>query len=210
MNDIFINFFENNFDYKKLKKSRLKRKLSLAEVSEMANIPPATLQRYEDGITKKIPLEAVKKLSSIYGTDYNAYYSWTTFPLFGSLSGLLISLFFGISIPIAHVGTVLGSILGILGMFGGKKIFENYSSKKENIKDIIYNSLDEIERKKYDDFLLISKTILKTDEIINSKEKKEIDNLLFTVFLMHYIRKNNKEEIIDFEEAEILKIEDNN
>lgn len=209
MSEIIENYFENNFDYKKLKKSRVKRKLSLAEVSELANIPPATLQRYEDGITKKIPLDAVKKLSSIYGTDYNAYYSWTTFPLFGSLSGLLISLFFGISIPIAHTGTVLGGILGVLGMFGGKKLFENYSSKKENMKDVIYNSLDEKEKKEYDDFLLISKTLLKTDEVINEKEKKEVDNLLFTVFLMHHIRKNNKEEVIDFEEAETLKKNNN-
>lgn len=205
MDEILTDFFESNFNYKKLKRSRKKRKLSLNDAAEMANIPPATLQRYEDGITKKIPLEAVKKLCSIYGTDYNAYYTWTSFPLFGSLSGLLISLFYGISIPVAYTGTVLGSVLGVLGMLSGKQMFEKASMKKEKVKEVIYESLSNEEKIEYDDFFLISKTLLKTDNTLDENEKEEMDNLLFATFMMHQIRRKNKKKIIDFENTEILK-----
>lgn len=61
MTDMLLDFFENNVNNKKLKKSRLKRKLSLSEISERTGIPFTTLKRYEDGDTKKIPFEAVKK-----------------------------------------------------------------------------------------------------------------------------------------------------
>ena len=61
MKDVLLEFLENSFDNKKLKKSRLKRKLSLAEVADKTGIPTTTLQRYEDGVTKKVPFEAIKK-----------------------------------------------------------------------------------------------------------------------------------------------------
>lgn len=210
MDEIFLDFFNSKVNHKKLKNSRLKRNLSLSEVSEKSGIPFTTLKRYEEGNTDKIPFEAIKKLSAIYGTDYNSYYVWTAFPLFGSLSGLLISLFYGISIPVAYTGTILGSIFGILGMVTGKKIFEKTSLKKDNIKDIIYNSLTTEEQKEYDDFFLISKTLLKTDNILANDEKEEMDKLLFTTFMMHQIRKKNKKKIINFEEAEILIDKDDN
>ena len=62
MNEWLLEFFESTFNYRKLKRSRVKRKLTLAQVSAKTGIPTATLQRYEDGITKKVPLEAIKKL----------------------------------------------------------------------------------------------------------------------------------------------------
>lgn len=43
----------------------MKRKISLEDASQRSGIPIASLQRYEDGITKKIPLEAVKKLCEL-------------------------------------------------------------------------------------------------------------------------------------------------
>ena len=210
MENMLLDFFENNVNYKKLKKSRLKRNIALNEVAIRTGIPYSTLKHYEDGDIKKIPFEAVKKICEVYGTDYDAYYAWTTFPLFGSLSGILISLFFGISVPIAYTGSVLGSILGVLGMLGGKKLFESYSIKKENIKKIIYNSLAKEEQEEYDNFLLISKTLLKTNKILNEKEQNEVDKLLFATFMLHKIREKNKEKIIDFEEAEVFSEQENN
>lgn len=35
MNDMLLNFFENNVNHKKLRESRLKRKLSIDKVSDM-------------------------------------------------------------------------------------------------------------------------------------------------------------------------------
>lgn len=52
-----IDFFEVTFNYEKLRKSRRKRGMSIAEVAKQAGIPAPTLQKYESGIIRKIPLE---------------------------------------------------------------------------------------------------------------------------------------------------------
>ena len=95
-------------------------------------------------------------------------------------------------------------------MLGGKKLFESYSIKKENIKKIIYNSLAKEEQEEYDNFLLISKILLKTNKILNEKEQNEVDKLLFATFMLHKIREKNKEKIINFEEAEVFSEQENN
>lgn len=209
MTDILLDFLENSFNNKKLKKSRLKRKLSLAEVAAQTGIPATTLQRYEDGVTKKVPLEAIKKLCKLYNTNYNCYYSWTTFPLFGTLGGMLISLFYGISLNSLHNGTVIGGLLGFTSMLGVEKVFNNLSQKKQNIKKIIYNTLTNEEKKNYKNFKTIATTYLETDEVIDDIEKEEVDNLLFAVYMMHQIRKREKRKNIQMEEIETLEEADN-
>ena len=200
MKDVLLEFLENSFDNKKLKKSRLKRKLSLAEVADKTGIPTTTLQRYEDGVTKKVPFEAIKKLCKLYKTDYNCYYTWTSFPLFGTLGGMLISLFFGVSVNSLQNGTIIGGLLGFNSMMGVEKIFTNLSSKKQNPKKIIYDSLTKEEKKRYKNFKTIATTHLETDEIIDGVEKEEVDNLLFAVYMMHEIRKKEKRKNVELKD----------
>lgn len=204
MNEWLLEFFESTFNYRKLKRSRVKRKLTLAQVSAKTGIPTATLQRYEDGITKKVPLEAIKKLCELYGTDYNCYYAWSTFPFFGTLSGMLVSLFYGLSITSLHNGSVIGGFLGLTSMIGIEKIFANLSDKKQNPKKIIYTSLTKEEKKKYKNFKTIATTYLETDEIIDDVEKEEVDNLLFAVYMIHQIRRRKRRKQIELEEIEII------
>lgn len=205
MEDLLLDFFEKTINYKKLKKSRKERKLSLAEVSTKTGIPTTTLQRYEDGVTKNVPLEAIKKLCKLYKTDYAAYYNWTTFPLFKNLSGILIGLFNKVPIPI-YTKPILGDIFEKLEITGEMKIFAKFS-QEEDVKNSLYKTLTKEEQQKYDDFELISKTILKTNEIfaLNEEERKEVEKLLFITFLFHKIRKKNKEKVINFEEVETFE-----
>lgn len=205
MDEWLLEFFESTFNYKKLKKSRLKRKLTLAEVSAKTGIPTATLQRYEDGITKKVPLEAIKKLCKLYKTNYNCYYAWTVLPFFGSLSGMLVSMFCGLSLTSLNNGTVIGGFLGLTSMLGIEKIFNNLSDKKQNSKKIIYECLTKEEKKKYQGLKTIVATYLETDEIIDNIEKEEIDNLLFTIYMMHQIRKKEKRKKIELEDIETIE-----
>ena len=205
MNEWLLDFLESTFDYKKLKKSRLKRKLTLAEVSERTGIPTATLQRYEDGKTRKVPLEAIKKLCELYHTNYNYYYTWSTFPIFGTLGGMLISLFFGMSITSFHNGSIIGGLLGFTSMMGIEKIFANLSDKKQDPKKIIYESLTKEEKKRYKGFKTIATTYLETDEIIDDIEKEEIDNLLFAAYMMHEIRRREKRKNIKLEDIETIE-----
>ena len=209
MKDVLLEFLENSFDNKKLKKSRLKRKLSLAEVAAKTGIPSTTLQRYEEGVTRKVPLKAIKKICELYKTNYNCYYAWINFPLFGTLGGMLISLFFGMSINSLQNGTAIGALLGLTSAVGTEKIFAKLSKEKQNPKKIIYNLLEKEEKKKYKNFKTIATTHLETDEIIDDVEKEEVDNLLFAVFMMHHIRKSEKRKEIDFKEAEVFSEQEN-
>ena len=61
------------FNNEKLRFSRKKRKLFIKQVAEMVEIPYTALQKYESGAIKKIPLDMLKKLCDIYGTDYYMY-----------------------------------------------------------------------------------------------------------------------------------------
>ena len=210
MDKWLLEFLESTFNYRKLKKSRLKRKFTLAEVSDKTGIPPATLQRYEEGVTRKVPLKAIKKICELYKTNYNYYYAWINFPLFGTLGGMLTSLFFGMSINSLYNGTAIGALLGLTSAVGTEKIFAKLTKEKQNPKKIMYNLLEKEEKKKYKNFKTIATTYLETDEIIDDIEKEEIDNLLFAVFMMHHIRKYEKRKEIDFEEVEVFSEQENN
>lgn len=218
MNSILLDFFENTVNYKKLKRSRKRRKLSVREVAEQTGIPIATLQRYEDGTTKRVPSEAVIKLSKLYGTDYRCYYAWSTFPLFGSISGILLSLFYGISLETIYNGTLFGALIGITGMFGLERIFkklkDNKNSEVSN-KTIIYNQLTEDQKKEYERYKRTCNGFMDTDNILDDFEKEENDNLLFASYMLHVLRKESKKnslkldpnqiETLDLEEIQLKK-----
>ena len=210
MDKWLLEFLESTFNYRKLKKSRLKRKFTLAEVSDKTGIPTATLQRYEEGVTRKVPLKAIKKICELYKTNYNYYYAWINFPLFGTLGGMLTSLFFDMSINSLYNGTAIGALLGLTSAVGTEKIFAKLTKEKQNPKKIMYNLLEKEEKKKYKNFKTIATTYLETDEIIDDIEKEQVDNLLFAVFMMHHIRKYEKRKEIDFEEVEVFGEQENN
>lgn len=65
------NFLNSSYYGKKIKESRKKCNLTIAEASKITKIPPATLQRYEDGITKKIPKEAIQKFCECYFFNFS-------------------------------------------------------------------------------------------------------------------------------------------
>lgn len=218
MNSILLDFFENTINYKKLKRSRRRRKLSVREVAEETGIPVATLQRYEDGITKRVPSEAEQQLAKLYGTDYRCYYGWSTFPLFGRISGILLSLFYGLSIETIYNGTVLGALIGYTGMVGAERIFkklkENKNSEVSN-KTIIYNQLTEDQKKEYERYKRTCSGFMDTDNILDDFEKEENDNLLFASYMLHILRKESKKnslkldpnqiENLDLEEIQLKK-----
>ena len=155
-------------------------------------------------------MEAIKKLCELYKTNYNCYYVWINFPLFGTLGGMLISLFFDMSINSLQNGTAIGALLGLTSAVGTEKIFAKLSKEKQNPKKIMYNLLTKEEKKKYKNFKIIATTYLGTDEIIDDIEKEQVDNLLFAVFMMHHIRKYEKRKEIDFEEVEVFSEQENN
>ena len=55
--------------YRNIKELRESRGLSLKSLSDVTGISKSTLQRYETGTTKKIPVEAIKKLEAVFGVS---------------------------------------------------------------------------------------------------------------------------------------------
>ena len=61
MDEWLLEFLESTFNYRKLKNSRLKRKLTLAEFQIKQEFLQQHYKRYEEGVTRKVPLKAIKK-----------------------------------------------------------------------------------------------------------------------------------------------------
>lgn len=216
LNPILVDFFENTFNYKKLKRSRMKRKISLEDASERSGIPIATLQRYEDGITKKIPFEAVKKLCEIYGTDYSSYYSWSMFPFLGSMTGILFSFLNGINLTTTHFGATIGAIIGVSGYLISEKLYTDSKKKlsedeiKNINKKILMDALTSDEKKEFKKYKQLSETMLDTKEILAEEEQEEIENMLLIVYFTHKIRKKVKYQKINLDEVETIDILEEN
>lgn len=198
-----VELFDSTFNYKKLKNSRKKRKLSLEEVSKNTGISIRTLQKYETGAIKKIPLEALQKICNYYGTDYYYYYGWTKFPLFGTFSGIILSYLIGIPLT---TSISVGYLAGVFGINISKKYFES-KKEKDNIEEL-YNSLTLDEQKEYDKLRTIVNTYLGSDEIFSVEELKKEELYLFSYFLAHKLKKkvgnDGKLSPYDIEEAEII------
>lgn len=214
LNPILVDFFENTFNYKKLKRSRMKRKISLEDASQRSGIPIATLQRYEDGITKKIPLEAVKKLCELYGTDYSSYYSWSMFPFMGSITGILFSFLNGINLTNSQFGATIGAIIGVSGYLISKKLYTDKKLSEDEIKNInkkiLMNALTSDEKKEFKKYKQLSETMLDTKEILDEEEQEEIENMLLIVYFTHKIRKKVKYQKINLDEVETIDILEEN
>lgn len=171
-------------NYKKLRKSRKKQNLSIAEVSSKTGIPAATLQKYESGIIKKIPLETLKKVCNIYKTDYRLYFWWVEFT---SLSDII---FYFLIYPNLFKESELFKILGIEEYF---KI-----DNKSDIFSCLYNNLSEEEKENYSRFKMIAENVLKSDKFFKKDELEKENKSLFSFFYANKIKseKNVNLEIL--------------
>lgn len=205
-------YIVDTFNYEKLRKSRKKRNLSINKVAEIINVPSATLQKYESGTIKKIPLDILKKLCELYGTDYRYYYGWTSFPLIGTFSGLVMSFLYGISLNSSFMGVSIGYLLGILGLQGAVKYFEN--TENENKFENLYNQLTEIEKEDYNRFKKIVNLHLNSEKYFTEEELKKEEVYLLAYFWGHKLKKEYNEingiTPYNISDVEILEAKDNN
>lgn len=204
-------YINETFNYSKLRKSRKKRKLSINQVAEMTGVPPTTLQKYESGIIKRIPLDVLKKLCELYGTDYRYYYGWTSFPLLGTFSGLAMSFLYGLSLNNSLMGVSIGYLLGVLGLQGAVKYFE--STEKDNKFENLYNQLSTIEKNDYNRFKNIIYLHLDSEKYFTKEELKKEEIYLLAYFFGHKLKKEYNEvkgiAPYNISDVEVLK-EDNN
>ena len=135
----------------------------------MIRVPPTTLQKYESGIIKRIPLEVLKKICDVYGTDYYMYSWWTRF---NSLSDII--LYFIYYPEKFERDRKLFEILSITEYFD----FDN----KDSIYISLYNKLNEREKDDYNKFKILVLITLKVDENFTINEFFEEEKVLFSFF----------------------------
>ncbi len=180
-------------NYRKLKNSRKKRKLSLDEVSKNTGIPTRTLQKYETGEIKKIPLEVIKKISEFYGTDYYMYFWWTKF---NSLSDIILHfIYFPENFS---EDRKLFEILGITEYFDSDTKAGTYIS--------LYNKLTEEEKENFYRFKNVVLNTLKSDKYFTDDELEKEDVYLFCYFFAHKIKREKQINLEILKEDKLKKV----
>lgn len=167
------------FNNEKLRFSRKKRKLSIKEVAEMIRVPPTTLQKYESGIIKRIPLEVLKKICDVYGTDYYMYSWWTRF---NSLSEIILH--FVCFYDDFKEDKKLFEILNITEYFDFDIKDRTYIS--------LYNKLSEEEKEEYQRFKIVVLNTLKSDKYFKNDELEKENIFLFSYFFAHKIKREKQ------------------
>ena len=174
MEKILYNFLKNTYNYKKLKETRLKKKLTLVEVSEKTKIPVATIQRYEDGGTLKIPKEAFLKLCNCYGEKEETFITFSSLNLFKNLSTVILL-------------SLQGNDINELNL--SEDYYKELGVKKEFLKNL--KSLSQKEKKDFTKFLKLIEIVwdLQKEEIKN----QEFQDLLLTAFLFLKLKSKGDE-----------------
>ncbi len=170
------------FNNEKLRFSRKKRKLFIKQVAEMVEIPYTALQKYESGAIKKIPLDMLKKLCDIYGTDYYMYSWWTRF---NSLSDII--LYFIYFSEDFREDKKLFEILNITEYFDFDIKDRTYIS--------LYNKLSEEEKEEYQRFKIVVFNTLKSDKYFKNDELEKENIFLFSYFFAHKIKREKKVDL---------------
>lgn len=185
-----LNLIENSFNCEKLKKARIKKNLSLTEVAEKIETSEATLSRYENGLTKKIPMKTIKKLAEVYDISYTCFYGLTSIPLATTLTGIIISFLNGISLDNIYIGSQIGGLIGFSSYGVLKKYFEK--SKSENPKESLYSELTEEEKEEYEAFKTMNNSFLKTKQVFSKDEIEENEVFLLSYYFAHKVKRETK------------------
>ena len=172
------NFLNSSYYGEKIKESRKKCNLTIEGASKITKIPPTTLQRYENGETKKIPKEAIQQLCEAYKEKENIFLNVSYIEFFNSLFPVISLTLFGMEFDRLNLPDSYYKKLGI-----DKEVLKNLKRLKKKL-------LTEEEQIEYKRFLKLVEIALdmKKGEIKN----KEYQDILFSIFFFHQLRKKVK------------------
>lgn len=202
-----IDVIDNSFNYKKLRKARIKRGYTVSQVAKETGVPRYTIEKLEKGVTKSISPSTLKTLCDFYGTDPVCYYGWTGLPIFSTFTGIVSAFMYGIPFQSDATFNVMSIsfVLGMLGMTGAAKYFntkkikqEKEEKEKQKIEEIpdfynlLYIQLSETEKETFEKFKSMSHLLLDSDKIFNPQELREEDAHLLAYFFAHKIKSEVK------------------
>ena len=174
-------FLNSSYYGEKIKEDRKKNKLTLAEARERTGIPTATLQRYEDGRTKKIPKEAIQKFCKLYNEDESIFSSVSYIEFFNSLFPVISLTLFGMEFHKLNLSDDYYEKLGI---------DRNTLKKLSELRKLDQRKklLTKEEKIEYEKFVKLAEILLDIKEVYH----KEYQDILFSTFFFITLKKREK------------------
>ena len=177
------NFLNSSYYGEKIKESRKKCNLTIEGASKITKIPPTTLQRYENGETKKIPKEAIQQLCEAYKEKENIFLNVSYIEFFNSLFPVISLTLAGMEFHKLNLSDDYYEKLGI-----DRNTLKKLSElRKLDQRKKLLTKEEQIEYKRFLKLVEIALD-MKKGEIKN----KEYQDILFSIFFFHQLRKKNK------------------
>ncbi len=181
--EIYYEFLNNSYSGIKLKETRKNLNLTLDQLANKINVPASTLQKYEAGIIKKIPREIVLKLCELSNEKEDKFLNFSSIKLYNSLLPVLACCLDGMEFHKLNLSDNYYEKLGI-----DRETLKKVSELRE--VEQRENLLTKEEQREYKRFLKLVEIVLdmKKDEI----KDKEYQDILFSLFFFHQLRKKSK------------------
>ena len=170
------NFLNSSYYGEKIKESRKKCNLTIEGASKITKIPPTTLQRYENGETKKIPKEAIQQLCEAYKEKENIFLNVSYIEFFNSLFPVISLTLFGMEFDRLNLPDSYYKKLGI-----DKEVLKNLKRLKKKL-------LTKEEKIEYEKFVKLAEILLDIKEVYH----KEYQDILFSTFFFITLKKREK------------------
>ena len=183
MKEIYYEFLNNSYSGNKLKEARKNLNLTLDQLADKINVPASTIQKYEAGLIKKIPREVVLKLCELSNKKEDKFLNFSSIKLYNSLLPVLVCCLDGMEFHKLNLSDDYYEKLGI-----DRETLKKVSELREVEQS--ENLLTKEEQREYKRFLKLVEIVLdmEKDEI----KDKEYQDILFSLFFFHQLRKKSK------------------
>lgn len=175
------NFLNSSYYGEKIKESRKKCNLTIVGASKITKIPATTLQRYENGETKKIPKEAIQQLCEAYKEKENMFLNVSYIDFFNSLFPVISLTLFGMEFHKLNLSDDYYEKLGI---------DRNTLKKLSELRKLDQRKklLTKEEKIEYEKFVKLAEILLDIKEVYH----KEYQDILFSTFFFITLKKREK------------------
>ena len=175
-----------NLTGKRLRMSRIEKKMTLKEVAQNINISTNALRRYENGEIKNVPKDKIEKLALLYEKSPAYFYGWIDFKFCKSIHEVILCILqlqLGLNKEIEDYLESMPKFKPVLTFFKSRPLDENGIPL-----------LTKDEEKEFRVFKNHTFDSLDTEETFEGKDCLHLEEMLKAFYYSHLIKKNNIEK----------------
>ncbi|MGF6906794.1 helix-turn-helix domain-containing protein [Fusobacterium sp. PH5-44] len=183
-----INRIEN-LTGKRLRMSRIDKKMTLGQVAKNIGVSTNTLRRYENGEIKRVPKDKIEKLSLLYEKSPTYFYGWIDFTFCKSIHEVILyilQLKLGLNKEIEDYLESIPKFKPILTFFKTRSLDENGIP-----------ALTKDEEKEFRVFRNHTFDSLDTEENFDGKDCLHLEEMLKAFYYTHLIKRNTTEKTME-------------